>query len=101
MATGQLWLFPPPRPLVERLATDSGHGTPTERAQRLRREQPADFGLLAGFIVGAYQLDHRVRDAIGYPGQGPSDVSFEDETGYIVQGLLDPVLERGARAPGA
>lgn len=87
--------------LVERLATDPGPGTPTERAQRLRREQPADFGLLAGFIVGAYQLDERVRAAIGYPGQGPSDVSFEDETGYIAQGLLDPVLGRGARAPGA
>ena len=57
--------------------------------------------MLWGFIVGAYQLDERVRAAIGYPGQGPSDVSFEDETGYITEGLLEPVLERGARAAGA
>ena len=42
-----------------------------------------------------------VRRAIGYPGQGPSDVSFEDETGYIAEGLLDAVLERGRRAPGS
>jgi hypothetical protein len=86
--------------LAERLAADPGPGTPTERAQRLRREHPAAFGLLAGFLVGAYQLAEPVRAAIGYPGQGPSDVTFDDETGYIAEGLLDPVLERGPRAPG-
>ena len=86
--------------LAERLATDPGTGTPTERAQRLRQEHPADFSLLAGFLVGAYQLAEPVRAAIGYPGQGPSDVTFEDETGYIAEGLLDPVLSRGPRAPG-
>jgi len=86
--------------LLDRLVADPGPGTPADRARRLRREHPADFDLLAGFIVGAYQLDERVRAAIGYPGQSPSDVSFEDETGYIAQGLLDPVLERGPRAPG-
>ena len=92
--------------LLERLAADRGPGsgarpaTPTERAQRLRTEHPADFSLLAGFVVGAWQLAEPVRAAIGYPGQGPSDVSFEDETGYITEGLLDPVLERGPRAPG-
>ena len=86
--------------LAERLAADPGQGTPTERAQRLRRDHPADFTLLAGFLVGAYQLAEPVRVAIGYPGQGPSDVSFDDETGYIAEGLLDPVLERGPRAPG-
>ena len=86
--------------LVERLAADPGPGTPVERAQRLRRDQPVDFGLLAGFIVGAYQLDAQVRAVLGYPGQGPSEVTFEDETGYIAEGLLDAVLDRGARAPG-
>jgi hypothetical protein len=86
--------------LAERLAADPGPGTPTERAQRLRRDHPADFSLLAGFLVGAYQLAEPVRAAIGYPGQGPSEVTFDDETGYIAEGLLDPVLERGPRAPG-
>lgn len=83
--------------LAERLATDPGPGTPTGRAQRLRAEHPADFGLLAGFLVGAYQLAEPVRAALGYPGQGPSDVTFDDETGYIAEGLLDPVIERGPR----
>lgn len=86
--------------LADRLAADPGPGTPTERAQRLRQDHPADFGLLTGFLVGAYQLAEPVRAAIGYPGQGPSDVTFDDETGYIAEGLLDPVLERGPRAPG-
>ena len=86
--------------LAERLAADPGPGDVVERAQRLRRDHPVDFSLLAGFLVGAYQLAEPVRAAIGYPGQGPSDVSFEDETGYITDGLLDPVLERGPRAPG-
>ncbi|MFN8623798.1 MAG: hypothetical protein U0869_23910 [Chloroflexota bacterium] len=86
--------------LLERLAADPGPGTPTERAQRLRRDHPTDFQLLAGFVVGAWQLAEPVRAAIGYPGQGPSDVTFEDETGYVTEGLLDPVLERGPRAPG-
>src|SRR5881394_1269000 len=29
MATGQLWLFPPPRPLVERLGEEFFHALPT------------------------------------------------------------------------
>lgn len=86
--------------LAERLAAHPGPGTPTDRAKRLRREHPAGFSLLTGFLVGAYQLAEPVRAAIGYPGQGPSDVTFDDETGYIADGLLDPVLERGPRAPG-
>jgi len=90
--------------LLERLAgeadLDPGPRSATKRAQYRRRERPADFSLLAGFVVGAYQLDDRVRSAIGYPGQGPSDVTFEDETGYIAEGLLGPVLERGPRVPG-
>ena len=86
--------------LAERLAADPGPGTADERARRLRADHPGNFNLLAGFLVGAYQLDARVRAAIGYPGQGPSDVSFADETGYIAEGLLDPVMERGPRAPG-
>lgn len=86
--------------LAERLAADAGPGTPTDCAQRLRQEHPAAFSLLAGFLVGAYQLAEPVRAALGYPGQGPSDVTFDDETGYIAEGLLDPVLERGPRAPG-
>jgi len=85
------------RALVERLAAEPGPGTPEERAQRLRRDHPADFSLLAGFVVGAWQLAEPVRQALGYPGQAPSDVTFEDETGYIAEGLLDPVLERGPR----
>ena len=30
MATGQLWLFPPPRPLIERLGKDFFQGLPTQ-----------------------------------------------------------------------
>lgn len=86
--------------MLDRFVADPGPGTPIERAQRLRRDDPAAFGLLAGFVVGAYQLDQRVRASIGYPGQGPSDVTFDDETGYITDGLLDPVIGRGPRAPG-
>ena len=84
--------------LLERLAADRDPSTPLMRAQALRQDHPADFNLLAGFLVGAYQLDERVRESIGYPGQGPSDPTFDDETGYIAEGLLDSVVERGPRS---
>ena len=42
MSTGQLWLFPPPKPLVERLGTEFFHGLP---------EQPGVY-LLCGDFEG-------------------------------------------------
>jgi hypothetical protein len=81
--------------LLQRLATEDG--SVADRLSVLRAGEPGAFNLVSSVIVGAYFLDDRVREAIGFPGQGPRDVTFEDETGYVAEGLLDSVLERGPR----
>jgi hypothetical protein len=78
-------------------ALERGAG-PEVYLSMLRSTDPAAFALLSGFVVGAYFLDERARVVIGYPGQGPSETSYADETGYISEGLLDPVMKRGQRA---
>jgi hypothetical protein len=80
--------------ILDRLAT--GNVTPTiDRLKTLRADDAGAFGTLSSVIVGAYFLDEDVRKTIGWPGQGPRDVTFEDETGYLAEGLLDAVVERG------
>jgi hypothetical protein len=83
--------------LLDRLLAEPASGTPGRRLVALRNDRPADFTLLASFVTGAYFLDERARASIGYPGQGPTDTTFHDETGYVTEGLLDPVIERGPR----
>lgn len=84
--------------LLDRLA--STDGSPATVVRSLRIDDPAAFGLLSSVVVGAYFLDGSARASIGYPGQDARETSFEDETGYLAEGLLDPVLERGGSGPG-
>jgi hypothetical protein len=85
--------------LLDRLAATDG--PPGEVVRDLRANEPATFGLFSSVIVGAYFIDDTARASIGYPGQSAKETSFEDETGYLAEGLLDPVLDRGGSAPGS
>ena len=85
--------------LLDRLA--AAGGTPDEVVRGLRTSDAAAFGVLSSLVVGAYFLDDEARASIGYPGQSAKETSFEDETGYLAEGLLDPVLGRGGTVPGS
>jgi hypothetical protein len=64
----------------------------TERVAELRAASTETFNVLALTAAGAYYLDARVRDAIGYPGQEPTPVSIDSFPDYVAEGLLDQML---------
>jgi choline dehydrogenase-like flavoprotein len=85
-------------PLVALLGEAAGREA-AEAVERLQAEDPAGFAVLATAVSGAYYMNLKVRKRIGYPGQ-KHDPPFPDEAEYYLEdGLLDPVLERGASAP--
>ena len=62
-----------------------------------RRSDEGDgaFVLLSGVLAGAYLLMPEVRRAIGYPGQAQRPPRFDEAAEQIMDGILDPVIERG------
>lgn len=65
--------------------------------RRLERDEPATFHPLSTVIAGAYLLVPEVRAAIGYPGQHRKFPQFDEAANDIMDGILDPVIERGPR----
>jgi hypothetical protein len=59
------------------------------------REDPAGFHLLSSVVAGAYLMIPEVRKAIGYPGQRRHPAQFDEAANQIMDGILDPVIERG------
>jgi len=83
----------------------AGHGgrlcslSDRELAAELRRlaaEEPAVFQPLSTVLAGAYLLIPEVRSAIGYPGQHRKHPQFDEAANEIMDGILDPVIERGS-----
>lgn len=69
---------------------------PAEEARRLHAEEREAFDGLAMIVQGAYYMNLKVRKRIGFPGQGKRP-PFADEAEYDLRdGILDPVIERGA-----
>jgi hypothetical protein len=62
---------------------------------RYSREDPAGFHLLSSVLAGAYLMIPEVRKAIGYPGQRKHPPQFDEAANQIMDGILDPVIERG------
>jgi hypothetical protein len=56
----------------------------------------ATFQALSAIVCGAYLTVPEVRARIGYPGQKHDPAPFDLAADEIMDGILDPVLERGA-----
>ena len=56
----------------------------------------ATFQALSAIVCGAYLTVPEVRIRIGYPGQKHDPAPFDLAADEIMDGILDPVLERGA-----
>ncbi len=72
--------------------------TDKELAAELRRlaaTEPATFQPLSTVLAGAYLLIPEVREAIGYPGQHREHAQFDEAANEIMDGILDPVIDRG------
>ena len=59
----------------------------------LQRSDPAGFALLAEFVPGAYFLNPRVREALGYTGQKARPI--DPRSDHLDDGLLQSVIDRG------
>jgi len=66
---------------------------PADALADLEKNDPAAFGVLAEFVPGAYFLNPRVRDQLGYGGQAPR--AIDPHPDYLDDGLLQSVLDRG------
>jgi hypothetical protein len=62
----------------------------------LHAARDATFQALSAIVCGAYLTVPEVRARIGYPGQEHRPAPFDLAAEEIMDGILDPVLERGA-----
>jgi hypothetical protein len=86
-------LRPDLRPALDtvlRVARD--HGTPQDALRRVAVEFPDAFEALGILTAGAYYMDPRVRELMGYPGQEARRVT-DDTDSYLH--LLERVVDRG------
>lgn len=70
-----------------------------QRVAEIRVKGNEAFGVLALAIAGAYYLDPKVREAIGYPGQESTPVTVDSFPEYVAEGLLDHMLDDVVRDP--
>ena len=82
-------------PLVRALAHVRVEEPERVLAEIQKADPDANDALLLA-IVGAYYTDQGVRKRLGYTGQIPVKVRPEIIPNYVEEGLIDPVLERGA-----
>jgi hypothetical protein len=76
----------------------STSGDPLLTLDRLGSQNPEALNLLRFAIVAAYLINPRVRALLGYPGGVPErQPAYPDEAdSYLEDGILDPVIQRGA-----
>jgi hypothetical protein len=67
---------------------------PTAAVASLRSANPPAYQLLGEVVAGAYFMNPKVRDAIGYHGQTPQTIDPRPD--YLEDGLLESVIRRGA-----
>ncbi len=53
------------------------------------------FHAVSSILAGAYLMVPSVREAINYPGQERKPAPFDEAAEQIMNGILDPVIERG------
>ncbi len=75
------------------LLLKAGNAYAPTAVANLRRDHPAEFGILGEFAAGAYFLNPAVCEAIGYAGQTARPIDPTPD--YLENGLLDSVTRRG------
>src|SRR5439155_22809223 len=83
---------------LERIASLPGEDDPRASLERLIAEDAEGFAALTAAVSGAYYMNLKIRKRIGYPGQ-KHNPPYPDEAEYYLEGLLEPVLERGPLSP--
>ena len=63
--------------------------------ERRSSRSAGGFDELSSVLAGAYLMHPDVREAIGYPGQAHRVPRFDEAAEQILDGILDPVIERG------
>lgn len=88
-----LRLRPDLRPLLDRALQPDNEGmAPLDALLEMARTRADAFTALGALTVGAYYMDDRVRQAMGYPGQ--EDRPLVDDSGEYLD-MLERVAERG------
>lgn len=67
-----------------------------ERMRNLSDDDFETFHAVVSVVVGAWLMCSSVRERIGYPGQRAVTFAVDLGTEEITDGILDPVIERGA-----
>ena len=81
---------------VVQAALELGSAPDLDAAVRaLADSDPARFQQLSTVVAGAYLLLPAVRREIGYAGQERKHPRFDEAAEEIMDGILDPVIERG------
>ena len=85
---------------VAAAAAESFADTPADGRYRALKEfseaDPDGFQVLSSVVAGAYLMVPAVRERIGYPGQRRHPPQFDEAANQIMDGILDPVIERGS-----
>ena len=68
---------------------------PIAWVERLARADPPAHGALITAVVAGYYLHPEVQRRLGYPGQAGEVVVADSFPGYVHDGLLERVYERG------
>ena len=74
---------------------DLGDSFSLENLARYLSVDEEAYSALTLCVGAAYYLSQEVRDLIGYPGQEARSFDPYEYVGWIDEGLLDPVTERG------
>jgi choline dehydrogenase-like flavoprotein len=82
-------VLPLSRALAEPFA-DAGR-----RLEQLRREDRSAHRAVITTVAGGYYMDPGVRRGLGYPGQEGVAVNAREIPAYVLEGLLDSMLEAG------
>lgn len=80
---------------LARLLDQVADEDPAAALERLNQEDPEAIGVLGTAVTGAYYVDPRVRDLLGYHGQPNKPPQPGESDEYLAGGILDPVRERG------
>ncbi|MEO8229146.1 MAG: hypothetical protein ABI628_05210 [Chloroflexota bacterium] len=81
-------------PLARILQAATG-SDPVAEVQRLQATDPVAFGILATVVPGAYYMNPRIRELIGYPGQRAVAIDPGDGADAEAQALIASVRARG------
>ena len=64
-------------------------------AEHLEATDPSALATIGLVASSAYYIAPEVHAALGYPGQQSRPATAEEEDDYLVDGLLQPVIDRG------